>query len=1186
MSAPTLIVSAGGVGCRVAAMVAAHTSPAQRENLRFVALDTDANDLRALRAGGYPGKVIQTSANMTVKEYLHIDKHAAETWFPVHPLLGPKALTEGAAQVRSISRLALNTTIRSGRMQPLHDAIDELYRLTGRDLSQAMRVIVVSSLAGGTGSGILLELGMYIRHYLLQHCHQSSAIIRGFFLLPEVFYSVTEDENERNSLRCNAYATLRELDAFLMRADGVLPARYSSLRLEFPKPGSFEWEDYNVSPYDFCFLFDGQNMNGARLPTFKSYLEHAANCIYAQSISSISERSNSSEDNVIRPLIAARGRNRYCGAGSAILEYPYEDVREYIALKWAQNSMSNHWLLADQIVDDKKRAHQRKLDEGFTDSDFDDIGEYIAAVENSENGFQKMIRAQCQFMDPDHPSEVQSDLWSNYLDSLVGYIERQVEERQPDLEESRSTILSDAMIQRSVMPLENQAEPSTYPSKVLALYQQLENYYDESLRTTDSMAEDMAYGILHSVKDPIREPERSFLLESFLRRQSGVIHPNAIRYMLCKTSKALDEYIEHAHSKVQEASGVWKRFETVFNDPSDEKINSVQDLVNSVYTKKKGMRSGWSVNEDAQEKLKTEFTRYAAATTNYRKYRTIEVVAAQVGSYVRDLIEAFTVFYGTLQNQIADLEERQDILLSSHENDIGYARRLCCCSPRCMEALYNEAPVTGSLTALPGELSALIYSRVREFSLQTAQQRRTAQVPRRRSDGRIHFEDFFQEENGAGSAYFTRIFDEVVLGYWKQMVRHKADSLINMDIIDALEKEAEIEHGCVDLSDKRDYAIRVIQETQRLATPFIEKSYSTTCRMINGCTYSTKLAEKDYEHRRLILDGYLKGAVPGDGAGNQVDKYQIVFYQSVYCIRAMELPKFSAPVPALNNETGGTYYKSYFEVIRQISCNPQETLVVSPHLNRRWHLVSELPDLDEENMKRQEKGIMKAFLRGLMLGRLCYEKKSRLNEERRYILQLKLPGGEYWPEELPVPSGSLCDQLYEVYDALVFNPPIVDALNEDYEQSRVRERQENVSLQDSRFMIALGDFTLPEIRSRYGLENVGLLDLPLLYKLNAPRPVYQEECAVLMLETFLEEMLQCLTDHLEQADVPQIFAEELQRQTDLFFRNLNTLSARQNGLRDDSLLRFYRQTLVEMLEAQGRYGDAQRMEARFRRERQ
>ena len=66
----------------VAAMVAAHTSPAQRENLRFVALDTDANDLRALRAGGYPGKVIQTSANMTVKEYLHIDKHAAETWFP------------------------------------------------------------------------------------------------------------------------------------------------------------------------------------------------------------------------------------------------------------------------------------------------------------------------------------------------------------------------------------------------------------------------------------------------------------------------------------------------------------------------------------------------------------------------------------------------------------------------------------------------------------------------------------------------------------------------------------------------------------------------------------------------------------------------------------------------------------------------------------------------------------------------------------------------------------------------------------------------------------------------------------------------------------------------------------------------------------------------------------------------
>ena len=69
-----------------------------------------------------------------------------------------------------------------------------------------------------------------------------------------------------------------------MRSDGVLPDRYSNLQMEFSKPGSYEWEDYQVAPYDFAFLFDGQNLDGSCLPSFESYKEHAANCIYAQSI--------------------------------------------------------------------------------------------------------------------------------------------------------------------------------------------------------------------------------------------------------------------------------------------------------------------------------------------------------------------------------------------------------------------------------------------------------------------------------------------------------------------------------------------------------------------------------------------------------------------------------------------------------------------------------------------------------------------------------------------------------------------------------------------------------------------------------------------------------------------------------------------------------------------------------------
>lgn len=1175
MKVPTLILGAGGVGSELVLRVARMISTEQMKNIRLAILDTDANDINKIRNSGLPVKAIQISSDSTVGEALELDKCARNVWFPVHPLLLPKPLSEGAGQVRAIARLCFNAALRSGEFQPLHDAINELKRLTGGSTKQVMRVIVVGSLAGGTGSGIFLGLGMYLRKLL-----QSSAIIRGFFLLPEVFESAIEDEGQRNNLRRNAYAALRELDAFLMRSDGVLPDRYSNLQMEFSKPGSYEWEDYQVAPYDFAFLFDGQNLDGSCLPSFESYKEHAANCIYAQSIGSISAKSNSSEDNVILNLVAARGRNRYCGAGSAILEYPYEDVREYIALKWAQNSMSQHWLAADQVVEDKKRAHQRKLDEGYTDAEFDDIQEYIDAVESSENGFQKMIRAQCQFMDPDHPAIVQSDLWSNYQDSLLGYIKGQIVERESDLED-RAGLLTDTMIQNLVAPYDDPVDAGAYAGKVLSLYQNLLDYYDEAVRLTDPVAENMAYSILHFSKDPIREQqEHTFLLESFLKRQAGVIHPNAIRYMLCKSCKSLEEYLAYSKSKLLDAKGILSNFEHAFNDPSDEKINTVQDLVNSVYTPvKKGRRTRLVLREEARDKLRAEFSAFSKAAGEYRYYRAVEIVLTDVVAYIRSMIESFTVFYGSLQNEIIKLEERQNVLLTSHENDVGYARRLCCCSPECMEVLYREAPVTGSLSVLPGDLSALIYAKVRDYSLQAAQQKMVSAAPRRRTDG-IRFEDYFPEENTAGTAYFTRIFDEVILKYWKHLVRSKADTLINMDIISALQKEAEIMKGYVDADDKRTYVIQAIEEAQRLATPFIERSYSIDCRPIEGCTYSAELVKQHYKDSQIIFDKYLKGGVLGDIGDSQVDRYQIIFYKSVYCIKALELPKFSAPMPARGNEHGGVYYRAYFDSIRRISCDSRETLVVSPHLNRNWHLVNALPDLDEANMKRQEQDIMRAFLRSLMFGRISYQKKSRVNDEYSYILRLK-KGEGYWPEVLPTFNGTSCDRLYEVYDALIANPPIVAAINEDFENSCERERQGNISLAYCRFITALQSFRLPEIKEHFGLDKLTLFDLPLLYKLSAPRSEYQEECAILMLETFLDELYACICDHADSADVPQLFIAALRDQLEEFFGNLELLAEKQHGLKDDSLLRYYKQVVAEKLEMLDRFEEANIFSAIF-----
>src|SRR5690606_31095499 len=107
-----------------------------------------------------------------------------------------------------------------------------------------------------TGSGLLLPVAMYLANYLRTKYPKAKAITRGFFIQPDVFYSVIKATEEQQNLQVNAYAAIRELDAFLMKGDDTLPPQYRNLKFEFPRVGSDGVESIEAMPYDFCFLFD------------------------------------------------------------------------------------------------------------------------------------------------------------------------------------------------------------------------------------------------------------------------------------------------------------------------------------------------------------------------------------------------------------------------------------------------------------------------------------------------------------------------------------------------------------------------------------------------------------------------------------------------------------------------------------------------------------------------------------------------------------------------------------------------------------------------------------------------------------------------------------------------------------------------------------------------------------------
>ena len=303
----TLFIGCGGVGSKIVAKVARKCVGNESENVRFVVFDTNVNDLGKVSSSSAKVTTIQTSSTQTVFEYLADDKEAFNNWFPNNQIIFDKTVSEGAGQVRAISRLALNSVIKTGQINTLYSIIDDLFRKNGEGMKQALRVCIVSSAAGGTGSGIVMALAMFIRKYIKQNYPNRAVLIRGLLVLPSVLDSVIETETEKDSLRRNAYATVKEINAFMMKGSGFFKVdkdleRFENLSIKFPSTATDDLVDYDALPFDFCFLFDSLDQENATATSLEQYYESAAQSLYEQHIGPMNKDAFSIEDNIIKEM--------------------------------------------------------------------------------------------------------------------------------------------------------------------------------------------------------------------------------------------------------------------------------------------------------------------------------------------------------------------------------------------------------------------------------------------------------------------------------------------------------------------------------------------------------------------------------------------------------------------------------------------------------------------------------------------------------------------------------------------------------------------------------------------------------------------------------------------------------------------------------------------------------------------
>jgi hypothetical protein len=229
---PTLFLGVGGLACGTLKRLRQRLHDrfgdlAAVPVLRLLLLDTDRATIQRAHQGG-PGEAL-TAAETLLAPLRPAEHYRDQTkdllrWLDRRFLYGiPRSLlTEG---LRPLGRLALMDNAEVIRTR-LREALTQLTSAEAREAAaatlgaplrtEAPRVFLVASVAGGTGSGMLVDLAYAVRH-VLEELQLPTEGLCGLLL-----HATSQKPASRDLARINAAAALQELHHF-SRPDGPYP---------------------------------------------------------------------------------------------------------------------------------------------------------------------------------------------------------------------------------------------------------------------------------------------------------------------------------------------------------------------------------------------------------------------------------------------------------------------------------------------------------------------------------------------------------------------------------------------------------------------------------------------------------------------------------------------------------------------------------------------------------------------------------------------------------------------------------------------------------------------------------------------------------------------------------------------------------------------------------------------------
>lgn len=366
---PTVLLGLGGTGLHVLYRVRRRIIDRYGSHdaipiLRFLWVDTDpAMEARIRSDAGIPGDQSFQDAEMVnagipdaTMLYEGIERgnypHYA-SWFSLGQLRTETNVSEGAGTIRQLGRVAF-TYHYAEVQEKLHVAArtactDQARQRSAEVLetptADGLRIILCSSVAGGTGAGMFLDAA-----YLAQRLAGLSGVgapleVTGILTLPGAFVEAKGQDRRE----ANAYAALKELNYFSYQPGGA----HNPLAFLFGDT-AFEaaYSDdpggkvrHEQAPFDRCYLVDADNLEGVSVSA-ERVMDMIADYLFTDFASSLAGRKRSVGTDIAKQVgQATDGRDmpiRFFSLGMSTQSFPRAQVVEALAYRLAAD-VAKHW---------------------------------------------------------------------------------------------------------------------------------------------------------------------------------------------------------------------------------------------------------------------------------------------------------------------------------------------------------------------------------------------------------------------------------------------------------------------------------------------------------------------------------------------------------------------------------------------------------------------------------------------------------------------------------------------------------------------------------------------------------------------------------------------------------------------------------------------------------------------------